>query len=106
MKRLTDGVELLDGPLDDRATLAGNLRDLRRINRWLGGVRLSAAGIEALMIVLALWLVDWSNRTHVLVFVMSVLGYTIVVLGLVALGAHVSRASSRIVAVLETMTPR
>ncbi len=48
MERLTDGVELLDGPLDDRAALAGNLRDLRRINRWLGGVRLSAAGIEAL----------------------------------------------------------
>ena len=48
MERLTDGVELLDGPLDDRAALAGNLRDLRRINRWLDGVRLSAAGIEAL----------------------------------------------------------
>jgi ubiquinone/menaquinone biosynthesis C-methylase UbiE len=48
MERLTDGVELLDGPLDDVAALAGNLRDLRRINRWLGGVQLSAAGIEAL----------------------------------------------------------
>jgi ubiquinone/menaquinone biosynthesis C-methylase UbiE len=48
MERLTDAVELLDGPLDDPAVLAGNLRDLRRINRWLGGVRLSAAAIEAL----------------------------------------------------------
>ena len=48
MERLTDGVELLGGPLDDLAALAGNLRDLRRINRWLGGVQLSAAGIEAL----------------------------------------------------------
>lgn len=48
MERLTDGVELLDGPLDDPAALAGNLRDLRRINRWLGGVDLSAASIEAL----------------------------------------------------------
>ncbi len=48
MERVTDGVELLDGPLDDLAALAGNLRDLRRINRWLGGVELSAAGIEAL----------------------------------------------------------
>ena len=34
--------ELLDGPLDDPAALAGNLRDLRRVNRWLGGVGLSA----------------------------------------------------------------
>jgi ubiquinone/menaquinone biosynthesis C-methylase UbiE len=48
MERLTDAVELLDGPLDDPATLAGNLRDLRRINRWLGGVALSARAIDAL----------------------------------------------------------
>ena len=46
--RLTDAVELLDGPLDDPAALAANLRDLRRINRWLGGVQLSAAAIHAL----------------------------------------------------------
>ena len=48
MKRLADGVELLDGPLDDPDALAGNLRDLGRINRLLGGVRLSAAAIESL----------------------------------------------------------
>jgi tRNA-2-methylthio-N6-dimethylallyladenosine synthase len=48
MDRLADAVELLDGPLDDPATLAGNLRDLRRINRWLGGIRLSADAIDAL----------------------------------------------------------
>jgi ubiquinone/menaquinone biosynthesis C-methylase UbiE len=48
MDRRTDAVELLDGPLDDPAALAGNLRDLRRVNRWLGGVSLSAQGIDAL----------------------------------------------------------
>lgn len=48
MDRLTHGVELLDGPLDDPIALADNLRDLRRINRWLGGVSLSSAAIEAL----------------------------------------------------------
>ena len=48
MDRRIDAVELLDGPLDDPATLTGNLRDLGRINRWLGGVRLSADAIEAL----------------------------------------------------------
>ena len=46
--RRTDALELLDGPLDDPAALAGNLRDLRRVNRWLGGARLSAAAIDAL----------------------------------------------------------
>jgi len=48
MERRTDAVELLDGPLDDPAALAGNLRDLGRINRRLGGVSLSAGAIEAL----------------------------------------------------------
>ena len=48
MDRLTDAVELLDGPLDDPIALADNLRDLRRINRWLGGVGISSAAIEAL----------------------------------------------------------
>jgi hypothetical protein len=49
MRRITDGRELLDGPLDDAAALRGNLRDLRRINRRLGGVRLSARALEALL---------------------------------------------------------
>jgi ubiquinone/menaquinone biosynthesis C-methylase UbiE len=48
MERLTDAVELLDGPLDDPAALAGNLRDLGRMNRRLGGVDVSAAAIDAL----------------------------------------------------------
>lgn len=48
MERRTNAAELLDGPLDDPAALASNLRDLRRVNRWLGGVKLSAAAIEAL----------------------------------------------------------
>ena len=48
MDRRTDAIELLDGPLDDPVALGANLRDLRRINRWLGGVSLSAAAIEAL----------------------------------------------------------
>jgi ubiquinone/menaquinone biosynthesis C-methylase UbiE len=40
MRRAVGEVEFLDGPLDVRI-LAGNLRDLSRVNRWLGGVRLS-----------------------------------------------------------------
>ena len=48
MERLTHAHEFLDGSLDEPATLDGNLRDLRRINRWLGGVGLSAAALDAL----------------------------------------------------------
>jgi SAM-dependent methyltransferase len=48
MDRLSNAPERLDGPLDDPAVLAGNLRDLRRINRILGGVSLSRRAIDAL----------------------------------------------------------
>ena len=47
MKRADGAAELLDGPLDP-ATLRGNLRDLTRINRWLGGVDLSRRAIREL----------------------------------------------------------
>jgi ubiquinone/menaquinone biosynthesis C-methylase UbiE len=49
MERLSGGEELLDGRLDDPAALVGNLRDLRRINRLLGGTRLSRTAIERLV---------------------------------------------------------
>ena len=48
MDRLTGVEELLDGPLDDRPALVGNLRDLARVNRRLGGIDLSARAIDAL----------------------------------------------------------
>jgi SAM-dependent methyltransferase len=48
MDRLAGAEELLDGPLDDRAALIGNLRDLARFNRHLGGVELSARAMQAL----------------------------------------------------------
>ena len=49
MERLGNTLEHLDGPLGDRATLAGNLRDLQRVNRFLGGTSLSRRTIEALL---------------------------------------------------------
>jgi len=48
MDRLAGAAELLDGPLDDAATLAGNLRDLRRVNRWFGGTGLTNSALESL----------------------------------------------------------
>src|SRR5262245_60364241 len=48
MQRLTGAEERLDGPLTDQRALVGNLRDLTRVNRRLGGARLSIDAIEAL----------------------------------------------------------
>ncbi len=49
MRRLADAREHLDGDLDDTATLDGNLADLARINRILGGTRLSIEAIRRLL---------------------------------------------------------
>jgi hypothetical protein len=60
-----------------------------------------AAAVEGLLLVVALLMVNWTDNTHVLLFIFSVLGYTIVALGLVALGAHISRVGAQIVAALD-----
>jgi ubiquinone/menaquinone biosynthesis C-methylase UbiE len=49
MRRLVDVREHLDGDLVDAATLEGNLRDLRRINRLFGGTRLSVEAVRRLV---------------------------------------------------------
>ena len=49
MDRLANTLELLDGPLDDRRAVSANLRDLRRINRVMGGVDLSWRALAALV---------------------------------------------------------
>ena len=49
MQRLAGRLEYLDGPLDDVRALRANLRDMRRANRWLGGIALSRRAIARLL---------------------------------------------------------
>jgi ubiquinone/menaquinone biosynthesis C-methylase UbiE len=49
VRRLSATPELLDGPLEDATALRGNLRDLRRVNRYLGGSRLSGRAVDLLL---------------------------------------------------------
>ena len=49
MRRLAGAQELLDGPLDDPDALRGNLRDLARINRWMGGTAASRRALDRLL---------------------------------------------------------
>jgi hypothetical protein len=46
---------------------------------------------------------DLSNRTHLLILVATVGGYTVVVLGLDALGAHFSRGVARLLKAVEPL---
>ena len=77
---------------------------LAQMDRHARRVRLAifgAVAVEGLLMAVAMLKVDWKNDTHLLLFVFSVLGYTIVVLGLAGLGAHVSRVGARVVAALD-----
>jgi len=67
-----------------------------RAERHYKQVFLAAVGLEAIMLPLYLALADFSNRTHVLLFIAMVATYSIVCIGLLALGAHNNRNTLRI----------
>lgn len=61
----------------------------------------AAALLELAMLAACILLVDWSDRTQVLVFVIFILSYFIIVLGMLTLAAHVTTAAGRILAALD-----
>ena len=77
---------------------------LARIDRSERNFKLAFIGagiVESLFMVTFLLLADFSNRVHVLLLISTVSCYTIVVLGLVALGAHVNRGIARVLKAVE-----
>jgi hypothetical protein len=81
--------------------VAGVLDRMEHHARMMRLAVLGAGALEGLLLVLALLKVNWADDTHVLLFIFAVLGYSIIVLGLVALGAHISRVGARVVAALD-----
>lgn len=66
-----------------------------------------AAIVETLLLAGFLLLADFkSDRTHLLLLLATVGSYSILVLGLVALGAHVNRNSLRILKAIELLHAR
>ncbi|HJQ41422.1 MAG TPA: hypothetical protein VKB93_30140 [Thermoanaerobaculia bacterium] len=63
---------------------------------FFGGVVL-----EGLFLLLFLLCADLTNKTHVLLLIATVMSYSIVILGLVALGAHVNRTTLRILQAID-----
>jgi hypothetical protein len=77
---------------------------LDRMERHNSNVRLAmiaAAALELAFIALAVLRIDFTKRFEVLVFVFFIMTYSIVILGLVALGAHVSRVGDRVLAAMQ-----
>ncbi|HEU4457042.1 MAG TPA: hypothetical protein VFR81_28495, partial [Longimicrobium sp.] len=64
------------------------LDEADRRDRMARVALLGAALVEALLLGTALLVMDFGDRTHLLVFVLSVLGYTTLALGLVVIGAR------------------
>jgi hypothetical protein len=81
----------------------GVLAQMERAERNVRLGILGAALVELALFAVALVMVDLHNRVERLVFVMSVFGYTIVALGLVALGAHVTRTVGRVIAAIDAL---
>ena len=81
---------------------------LDRMERAERGVRLAifgAAIAELALLSVAFVMVNWDNHLERLLFVLAVLSYTIIALGLVALGAHVSRSVGRVLAAMSVSDP-
>ena len=78
----------------------GVLDRMERAQRNMRLGILGAAITELALFVVAFTMIDWSDRLERLLFIFSVLGYTIVVLGLVALAAHVTRSVGRVITAL------
>ena len=79
---------------------------LARVERGERNFKLAFFGalvFEALFLVVFLLAADFSNRTHVLLLIATVGGYTVIVLGLVVLGAHVSRGVARVLKAIEML---
>jgi hypothetical protein len=62
-----------------------------------------AAFVELLFFVAFLLLADFTNRVHVLLLIMTIVIYTIMAFGLLALGLHVNRNTLRVLNALEAI---
>jgi Na+/citrate or Na+/malate symporter len=79
----------------------GVLTRMERADRMMRLAIFAGAAVELVLFAIAIYMVDWHNRVETLLFVFSVLSYTIIVLGMVALAAHVSRCVGRVLAAMD-----
>ena len=65
-----------------------------------------AVAVETLFILGFILLADFGNRLHLLLLIATIATYTIVALGLLALGAHVSRNTQLLLRAIELLDRR
>jgi len=77
---------------------------LAKIDRTERNYRLAffgAVALEGLFLATFLFAADFTNRTHVLLLLGTVMTFSIVALGLVALGAFVNRGTLRVLQAID-----
>ncbi len=79
----------------------GVLTRMERADRLVRLAIYAGAAVELALFAIAIYMVDWDSRVEKLLFVFSVLSYTIVVLGIVALAGHVTRSVGRVLAAMD-----
>ena len=62
-----------------------------------------AALAEMALFAAAFAIVDFGNHLEKLIFIFSILSYSTIAFGLIALGAHVSRSMARVLGALDTL---
>lgn len=83
------------------AVRAAALLRIDRSERAYRAAFVAAAAAEGLLLLGFLLLADFHDRTHVLIFLATVGIYTVLGLGLLALGAHVRRQTLLLLQALE-----
>jgi hypothetical protein len=79
---------------------------MERGDKLVRGAIVAAAVVEALLLAAALFIADWSNPLHRLVFILSILTYSVIACGLIALAGHISRSTGRVLVALESLNAR
>jgi|GEM_PF-548809 len=74
-----------------------------RIEKRFNLTLYAAAAFELFFLTMFLVLIDPHNRLHLLLFFSTVGSYTMVILGLVMLGAHVNRNTARVLKALQLL---
>jgi len=92
-------------PAQDLDNIRKSVLDrMERGDRLVKSAIIAAAVVEGLLLVAAIFIADWSNPLHRLVFILSILTYSVVACGLVALAGHISRSVGRVLIALESMS--
>lgn len=86
-----------------RARVLDRVDAAERQFRW---AFFGAVALEGLFLAVFLFVADFANRTHVLLLIGTVMSYSVIILGLLALGAHVNRSTLRILQAIDAALSR